>query len=123
MSSREEDLLVLNLERLRVRAEVDLLRDGALARGVAHLEGDLLGLLAALVLAVVLVVTTLGLPDVSLDPARDLLLALAGEDGLVEGVTASGVLLLLGCQLGSFNFRQLPPMAVRRPTAVKRVYN
>lgn len=86
-----ESLLVLNLERLGVRAQVDLLRDGSLARGVAHLECDLLGLLRAL-LAVVL--ATLGLPYVSLNPARDLLLALAGEDGLVECVAPGRVLLL-----------------------------
>lgn len=111
-----ESLLVLDLERLGVRAQVDLLRDGSLARGVAHLERDLLGLLRAL-LAVVL--ATLGLPDVSLNPARDLLLALAGEDGLVECVASGRVLLLWKCQLpilwyvaGWFGLR-FPPSFVK----------
>lgn len=93
MTSRQwRRLLVLDLERLSVRAQVDLLGDGALAGSVAHLERDLLGLLR--LLSVVL--AALGLPDVSLDPARDLLLALAGEDSLVERIAAGSVLLLCG---------------------------
>lgn len=96
-------LLVLDLERLGVRAEVDLLRDARAGR-VAHLERDLLRrLLALAVLASLalgrLVLAALGLPDEALNPARDLLLALAGEQRLLERVAPRGVLLLQRCQL------------------------
>lgn len=50
--------------------------------------------------ALLLLVAALNLPQVALDPARDLLLALARKDGLGEGISSRGVLLLRGALAG-----------------------
>lgn len=94
-------LLVGNLEVLglgrNVLDTVDGLVVAALGLADGHLDLAVLGLGD---LDVGVVVAALGLPEETLDPARDLLLALTGEDGLGERVAVRSVLLLWQVSVG-----------------------